>query len=317
MCPHCGNEIPQSFRYCGYCGRCIAEAKGDAALRQQAETQTLSRDERRDITVLFCDVSGFTSLCERLDAEEVHAVMNECFTGLGRAIQEHGGFVDRYLGDALLALFGAPIAHEDDPVRACFAALAMNTFLAAFSEQHRSRTGMDLQMRIGVHCGIVVAGGVGSQARLVYGARGDTMNTAARLQSAAQPGAILVSREVVKRTRSMFEFTLPQRFVLKGKVQPVDACQLLRKTEERREGSDEWAVVRLVGRETELHQLAQHVRAPHPFCRWTEVVGEQGIGKTRLVQGAVHMVPGSRLLLVTADPDTRIQPFWAGAGYPS
>jgi class 3 adenylate cyclase/predicted ATPase len=270
----------------------------------------LARDERRDITVLFADVAGFTSMCERLDPEDVHAVMNDCFAALGSAIQEHGGLVDRYFGDAVLALFGAPVIHEDDPARACAAALAMQAFLSGFSEQCKARIGMGLEMRVGIHCGMVVVGGVGSDARLVYGAHGDTMNTAARLQAAAQRGRILVSRELSKRTCGLFEFGPVQQLALKGKEQPIEFRELLgEKTGHSKDDSDGWTLISTVGRDEELEQLVEYLRVCHSCPQWIELVGEQGIGKTRLVHEAARRLPALKLLTIAAESNTRTRPF--------
>src|SRR5215470_18179689 len=121
-CPTCGAELPAGFAFCGHCGaRLDAPARADpdsSPVRPLQESPDLS-GQRREVTVLFADVAGFTSISERLDPEEVHFLMNRCFDGLGRAVADAEGHIDKYIGDAMMALFGAPIAHEDDPARAC------------------------------------------------------------------------------------------------------------------------------------------------------------------------------------------------------
>ena len=121
-CLNCSTIASEDFSFCGYCGHKLVDAP---------------REDRREIAVIFADVTGFTAICERLDPEEIHALMNGCFAGLTQAIQTEEGCIDRYLGDAVMALFGAPVAHEDDPARACRAALAMQCFVEHFSGSGR------------------------------------------------------------------------------------------------------------------------------------------------------------------------------------
>ncbi|MBI4400728.1 MAG: tetratricopeptide repeat protein [Nitrospirae bacterium] len=269
----------------------------------------MARDERREVTVLFADVIGFTAMCERLDPEAVHSVMNECFEGLGSAIKEEGGYIDKYIGDNVMALFGAPVAHEDDPVRACRAALAMQAFLAGFSERCRPKTGAALQMRIGINSGLVVAGSVGSELRKDYSVMGDTVNLAARLETAAPPGCVLVSREVVRRTAGKFEFGVARRLTVKGKQQPVEAYELLRESAEAERRGLERSSVPFVGRETELRELVTRWEPAAGRHRWIEIRGEMGLGKTKLVQEAERRISGRRLLAVDVTSDTAHRPF--------
>ena len=116
-CLNCSTIASEDFSFCGYCGHKLVDAL---------------REDRREIAVIFADVTGFTAICERLDPEKIHDLMNGCFAGLTQAIQTEEGCIDRYLGDAVMAIFGAPVAHEDDPTRACRAALAMQCFVEAF-----------------------------------------------------------------------------------------------------------------------------------------------------------------------------------------
>src|SRR5262245_27172326 len=206
-CLNCSTIAAEGFSFCGYCGHKLVDAQ---------------REDRREVAVIFADVTGFTAICERLDPEEIHDLMNGCFAGLTKAIQTEEGSIDRYLGDAVLAIFGAPVAHEDDPARACRAALAMQSFVEKFSEKWEADTGLTLKIRICVLCGLVVAGAVGSDARMAYGARGDTMNIAARLQGIAPPGGIVVSRDVVSRIGRLFEHGPEQHVIVKGKTNPIE-----------------------------------------------------------------------------------------------
>ncbi|MBI3989789.1 MAG: AAA family ATPase, partial [candidate division NC10 bacterium] len=261
------------------------------------------------MTVLFADVSGFTAMCEKLDPEEVHAVMNECFAGLGRIIQEKEGYIDKYIGDNVMALFGAPVAHEDDPARACQAALAMQVFLAQFAEQCHRRTGVPLRMRIGINSGLVLAGRVGSDVRMDYSVMGDTVNLAARLESAAPPGGVLVSREVAIRVRGRFAFGPARLLSVKGKERPVEVYELIREVAEVDPRGRGGLSARIVGRDTELHELVERLQAARYGDRWIEIRGEMGIGKTRLVEEAASRIEGIRLLMIVATSDTSRRPF--------
>ncbi len=309
ICPACAGEVPPGFKFCGNCGQKLVGAGAPAetaGTRMSPSPAPGPGGERREVTVLFADVSGFTAMCERLDPEDVQAVMNECFAGLGGAIQDEEGYIDKYIGDNVMALFGAPVAHEDDPARACRAALAMQAFLRGFAIRCRELTGVELRMRIGVHCGLVLAGDVGSGVRMDYSVMGDTVNLASRLESAAAPGAILVSAEVAKRTRGQFELGPVRRLSVKGKERPVEAHELVREISAR--GRDERSAP-LVGRDRELDVLVARWREACRGRGWVEVRGEIGIGKTRLVDEAGRRIEESRLLAVAGTPNASRRPF--------
>ncbi len=212
--------------FCGNCG--VRLGAGDPPARTPPFAPTSPPiAERREVTVLFADLQGFTALGEKLDPEPLLSLMNECFAGLGRAIQAEGGHIDKYIGDNVMALFGAPVAHEDDPARACRAALAMQAFMAAFAERAREQTGGELRLRIGIHSGLVVAGVVGSDVRKDYSVMGDAVNQASRLETAAPPGGVLISRAVARSARGRFRLGPARRLAVKGKARPFEAYELL------------------------------------------------------------------------------------------
>ena len=308
-CPSCAAEIPAASKFCSQCGHKLDVAAATPSQPPQPPPVEIHvRDERRDVTVLFADVSGFTSMCERLDPEEVHTVMNECFEGLGQAIRDEDGYIDKYIGDNVMALFGAPVAHEDDPARACRAALAMQAFLGSYAEKCESKTGVALRMRIGINTGLVVAGGVGSGARKDYSVMGDTVNLAARLESAAPPGGVLVSEVVEKRTSGLFEFGPPSLISVKGKQQPVSTAQLFRQLMETEVPQADGRGAEFVGRARELSQLMHRWESPGQRSQWIETRGEMGIGKTRLVREAQGK-SGRYLFRVLATTDACRRPF--------
>ena len=237
------------------------------------------------MVVLFADISGYTAMSERLDPEEVRAIMNDCFEGLVPIVLDHKGYVDKFIGDCLMALFGAPVAHEDDPIQAVRAAHAMQTWIPTFADKLESSVGVRLRMRIGLHMGEVVAGQVGAEQRSDYSVMGVTVNLASRLETAAEPETILVSELLYRRTRHAFDFASPQTLQVKGKVEPVRAYRLLgERSDPQSSRGLQGFTEHMVGREAELETLLRHVReARMQGGRILSVIGDAGLGKSRLL----------------------------------
>ncbi|MDP8905048.1 MAG: adenylate/guanylate cyclase domain-containing protein [Chloroflexota bacterium] len=182
------------------------------------------RDERRTVTVVFADLAGSTALAERLDPEEVRLVVGDAVGHMVRAVESFGGTVKDLAGDGCLALFGAPVAHEDDPERAVLAALRIARELESYGREVARSWGIEgLAARVGVATGPVVVGMVGAGARTEYAAFGDTVNVAARLQSAAAPGQVLVLDSTRRLVGEQFDWSAPRQLELKGKAVPVTA----------------------------------------------------------------------------------------------
>jgi len=248
----------------------------------------IERDaDRRQVTVLFADVSGFTTFSERLDPEEVRRFQNALFAKLGQAISRYDGFVAKFLGDAVLALFGAPVAHEDDPERALAAALDMMAGSKDLSEQWAARLGQALAFHIAVHTGPVVAGSHSGGAGAAYDVTGDTVNTASRLVGAAAPGTILVSEATHALTRHRFAFEPATTLAIRGKAEPTVVHRLLgalAKPEVARGLAVYGLASPMVGRAAELDQLrAAFDRMQGGRAQAVIVVGEAGTGKSRLI----------------------------------
>jgi class 3 adenylate cyclase len=249
--------------------------------------------ERRTVTVMFADVSGFTALSERLDAEHVRRVMNGCFTALVPVVEHYGGIVDKFIGDEIMAVFGAPVAHENDPERALRAALDMQQALAAFN----AREGTSLGLHFGVNTGPVVAGSVGTAARQDYSVLGDAVNLAARLEDASESGEIFVGAATHRLTRALFEFDAPRALSLKGKAQPVEVYRLIGlKTTPDAMRDLSGMTAPLVGRDEELSTLRGALAALATGQGSVVAIrGHAGLGKSRLVAEARQSVANELL----------------------
>ncbi len=295
-CPQCGYVCPPEFRYCPKCGTALSQVTTPPSpvntdrLAVQGDPHPSVRSvplvaeaERRLVTVLFADVVGFTSLAERLDPEELRNLMMGCFQALAEEIRRYDGFIEKFIGDAILAVFGAPVAHEDDPERAVRAALGMQARLQQLRDGTDSIAGAALTMRIGINTGLVVAGTVGEGKD--YGVVGDTVNVAARLQQVGAPGQVTISEETYRLIRKSFECRPLDRVSLKGKTEPLQPFEVLGPKKERgslRE-TESWATP-LIGRQEELGQLmGLFARARKGRAQVVTLVGEAGIGKSRLL----------------------------------
>ena len=188
--------------------------------------------ERRVVTMLFCDVTGSTSAAESLDPEEWAEIMNGAFEHLISPIYRYEGTVARLMGDAILAFFGAPIAHEDDPQRAVLAGLNIVNGIRGYQDEVKSRWGLDFGVRVGINTGLVVVGEVGSDLRVEYTAMGDAINLAARMEQTAPTGTVQVSSETHNLIAPLFEFEAGDEIEVKGKAEPVVAYRVLGEKDE-------------------------------------------------------------------------------------
>lgn len=209
-CPECGTELPTEARFCLNCGHQLGQAAEAASVRAQLE-QYIPREllqklesartsggiqgERRVVTMLFCDVTGSTAAAEQLDPEEWAQIMNGPFEHLIAPVYRYEGTLAWLMGDAILAFFGAPIAHEDDPHRAVLAGLEIIQSIGPYRDEVQRKWGVDFQIRVGINTGLVVMGEVGSDLRVEYTALGDAINVAARMESAATPGTVLIAAD--------------------------------------------------------------------------------------------------------------------------
>jgi adenylate cyclase len=253
-----------------------------------ARENALHRDaDRRQATILFADLSGFTSLSERLDPEEVRGFQNVLFEALAQAITRHDGFVTKFMGDAVLAVFGAPVAHEDDPERALNTALDMLARGTILNNEWATRLGQPVTLHIAVHTGPVVAGSLGHAAGAAYDVTGDTVNTASRLLAVAAPGTVVVSEAVHALTRHRFSFEPAGEVTLRGKTEPIAVHRLkgvLAEPGSSRGLATLGLTAPLVGRSDELHQLlGAFQRMQLGQAQLVSLMGEAGTGKSRLI----------------------------------
>jgi class 3 adenylate cyclase len=176
--------------------------------------------ERKQVTVLFADVANFTSMAGKLDPEDVHQIMDGCFRILMNEVHKFEGTINQFTGDGVMALCGVPSAHEDSAQRACHAALGMQSSLQGYAQDLKVKFGLDFKMRIGISSGTVVVGPIGDNLRMDYTSEGDTTNVAARMETMAGPGCILVSQETYRKVAPYFEFRPLGPLAVKGKGGP-------------------------------------------------------------------------------------------------
>ncbi len=281
-CPSCGEENPTHARFCLACG---------TALDGDAPAHAAPRELRKTITVVYCDVTGSTTLGERLDPESLRRVMGRYFDEMKAALERHGGTVEKFIGDAVVAVFGIPYVHEDDALRAVRAAAEMNRERDRLNEELERSWGVRIEARTGVNTGAVVAGDVGKGERF---ATGDTMNVGARLEQAAAPGEILIGEETYRLVRDAVRVEPVEPLTLKGKAEPVPAYRLL--------DVDLWAAgytrrldSPLVGRADELETLNASY-ASLAGATLVTVIGAAGLGKSRLTNEFLSRIDDARVL---------------------
>ncbi|MBM2847472.1 MAG: Guanylate cyclase protein, partial [Anaerolineales bacterium] len=294
-CSNCQAELPSGAKFCMNCGQpvTVTAPKDDARLTRlaaaaPAELKNKMRaahlaGERKMVTALFADVVGSTSLAEQMDAEDWTAVMNRAFDLISPAVYKYEGTIARLLGDAILAFFGAPVAHEDDPVRAIRAGLEVLTIVREYAEEVRRKHGIDFAMRVGLNTGPVVVGEVGSDLKYEYTAMGDAINL--RMQSAARPMSLLISEHTHRFVAPVFECVDLGQIDVKGKAERVRVYEVAAaKAAPGKLRGLAGLESPMVGRDAELQSLLKVSAAVQAgLGRAVVIAGEAGLGKTRLL----------------------------------
>src|SRR5512146_2823279 len=311
VCATCGSALKPGARFCNKCGMpvtqpAIGSQAGEVtddeqrhrltALRQSAPqglqdkilaTRAQIESERKPVTILFTDIVGSTSLAEKLDPEEWKEIVNGAHRRVSEAVYRYEGTIAQLLGDGVLAFFGAPITHEDDPIRAVRAALDLQRSIEDYSQQLKGYID-HFQLRVGIHTGTVVVGQVGSDLHMEYLAIGDAVNLAARLQTAAQPGKVLISAATAHLVKPAFDLNALGEISVKGKADPINVFEVVRRKAAPQSGRGiEGLSAPIVGRDQELAALRlalTEVSTGHGQI--VAILGEAGIGKSRLVDEA-------------------------------
>src|SRR5499426_2059739 len=247
--------------------------------------------ERKQVTVLFADLKGSTELIDGLDPEEARQLLDPALHVLMDAVHRYEGTVNQVLGDGIMALFGAPVAHEDHAARACYAALAMQAALWRYAEEVRRSHGLEIQARVGLNAGEVVVRAIGNDLHMDYSAVGQTTHLAARMEQLAMPGSIRLTAATLRLAEGLVQVNALGRFPVKGLTEPVEVFELVGASavRQRLQATAARGLTRFVGRQQELAALQQALaRARTGHGQVVALVGEAGVGKSRLVHEVIH-----------------------------
>src|SRR3954468_7335692 len=286
QCPACGAENPSGAKFCMECGTGLSPTASNPAPAAPESPP----EERRQATVLFADLSGYTAAAERMDPEAVKTLVGRTLRVLGEQIERFGGSIDKFIGDNVMGVFGAPVAHEDDPERAVRAGLAMQEAMGDANRQSREKYGVGFSLRVGINSGEVMAGAVGDR----YTVMGDAVNVAARLQAAGRPESVTVGESTYRASREAVSYERLDPLILKGKEEPVPAWEATGVLAEPRRSPGR-AQTPLIGREEEAGLLMSLVergeREGRPHL--VTVIGQAGVGKSRLLRELMTNLAGS------------------------
>jgi class 3 adenylate cyclase/tetratricopeptide (TPR) repeat protein len=279
VCPNCGTALGPEDKFCGDCGQKLASE----AVTQK--TEATPDAERKQVTALFSDLSGYTAMTERLDPEEVKEITGQIFDGVRAIVGKYDGFIERFAGDGVLALFGVPKSHEDDPIRAIRAAREIHDLVEGMNPVYESKVGAPLSMHSGINTGLAVTADV-DPSKGTHGITGDAINIAARLSDLAKAGEIIVGPNTYRQAEKHFALEALEPTKLKGKSEPISVYRVLSMKEEPITVHRQSGVrATLIGRRAELAQLCEAVeRLKGGTSSVISISGDAGTGKSRLVE---------------------------------
>jgi len=277
-CPKCQNENSEEAKFCQECGNSLIAAS------EAVRTSPIPEAERKRVTALFSDLTGYTAMTERLDPEEVKEITGRIFDGVKTVVSKYGGFIENFAGDGVLVLFGIPKAHEDDPIRAIRAAREIHSLVEALGPRYETKVGSTLSMHSGINTGLVVTAEVDPEKR-THGVTGDTINVASRLSDLAEARDILVGSDTFRASQSQFIFQSLKPAKVKGKSKHIPIYKVLSEKTSTVGVSQEMQVSsEMVGRDQELAKLELHIlKAVNGKGSVVNVFGEPGVGKSRLL----------------------------------
>ena len=321
ICVDCGFENLPGEKFCGDCGRNLIESKETVPIDfdkpESKETVPIDFDkpesytpkhladkilstrsslegERKIVTVLFADVANYTSMSEKLDPEEVLQIMDGAFKIMMDETHKYEGTINQFTGDGIMAIFGAPVAHENHAQRACYTALSIQKAMEGYSAKIEREYGIDFKIRIGINSGPVIVSAIGDDLRMDYTAVGDTTNLASRMEGLAEPGKIFVSENTLKIVKRYFDFNSIGKTEVKGKDEPQDIYELLKtsKVVTRIDESIAKGLTRFVGRKNSMASLMNaYDLVKSGAGQVVGVVGEAGVGKSRLILELQNRLP--------------------------
>ena len=277
-CPECRTELPDGANFCFKCGQELT------VYAESSKQISIPEAERKRVTALFSDLSGYTAMTEKLDPEEVKEITSRIFDGIRKVVGKYEGSIERFAGDGVLALFGVPKAHEDDPVRAIRAAREIHELVQSISPRYEPRVGRPLSMHSGVNTGLAVTADVDPQ-KGTHGVTGDAVNVAARLGDLASANEILVGPDTHRASQNYFTFQSLKSVKVKGKSESIPIYKVLSEKTATAPVSQEMQVSsEMVGRDQELAKLEFHIlKAVNGQGSVVNVFGEPGVGKSRLL----------------------------------
>jgi class 3 adenylate cyclase len=294
VCSGCGARLPVHSKFCGECGHSQEDEVDDAKPKLHSESQ------RKRVTVLFSDMAGFTHMSDRLDPEDVREIMNRIFDEIIQVVVNYEGFVEKFIGDAVMAIFGVPKSHEDDAIRAVRAAREIHSVVIAINAELKATTGQPLAMHSGVSTGLVVTGDLDLE-KGSHGVLGSTVNLASRLSSLAKPGEILVSPETQRLIAPYFKMEAMPQTDIKGISRPIVPFRVFEEStvQSRFEASKKKGLTTFTGRHEELIALyACLEKATSGNGQFVSVVGEAGLGKSRLLYEFRHSLNRSQITVL-------------------